>query len=47
MDDYYKSGQKGSIKEDHPVLGYYDLNGKPVIPYMRILIHKKTGAKHD
>ena len=47
VDDYYKSGQKGSIKEDHPVLGYYDLNGKPVIPYMRILIHKKTGAKHD
>ena len=40
VDDYYKSGQKGSIKENHPVLGYYDLNNKPVIPYMRIVIQK-------
>lgn len=40
VDNYYKSGQKGSIKENHPVLGYYDLNNKPVIPYMRIVIQK-------
>lgn len=40
VDDYYKSGQTGSIKEDHPVLGYYK-NGVPVIPYMRIIIKKK------
>ncbi len=40
VDDYYRSGQKGAIKADHPVLGYYDNNGVPVIPYMRILIRK-------
>ena len=40
VDDYYRSGQKGAIKADHPVLGYYDNNGIPVIPYMRILIRK-------
>ena len=36
--NYYKSGQTGSIKEDHPVLGYYDKNNKPIIPYMRLII---------
>lgn len=41
VDDYYKSGQTGSIKEDHPVLGYYR-NGIPVIPYMRIIIKHKN-----
>ena len=41
VDNYYKSGGKGSIKEDHPVLGYYDNDGKPVIPYMRIIICNK------
>ena len=41
VDDYYKSGQTGSIKENHPVLGYYSASGKPVIPYMRILIRRK------
>ncbi len=42
VDDYYKTDGKGSIKEDHPVLGYYDKRGKAVIPYMRIIIkHKK------
>lgn len=45
VDDYYKSGQKGLIKENHPVLGYYDKNGKPVIPYMRILIRNKKVEK--
>lgn len=41
VEDYYKSGGTGSIKEDHPVLGYYDKNSKPVIPYMRIIIKNK------
>ncbi len=40
VDDYYKTGGTGSIKEDHPVLGYYDKKGKAVIPYMRIIISK-------
>jgi len=41
VDDYYKTGGTGSIKEDHPVLGYYDNNKKAVIPYMRIIIKNK------
>lgn len=41
VEDYYKTGGTGSIKEDHPVLGYYDKNGKAVIPYMRIIIKNK------
>ena len=41
VDDYYKSGQKWSIKADHPVLWYYDKNHIPVIPYMRIIIRRK------
>lgn len=40
VDDYYASGQKGSIKENHPVLGYYNVNHKPIIPYMRLVIQK-------
>ncbi len=42
VDDYYKFGGTGSIKEDHPVLGYYDNDGKPVIPYMRIIIKRRN-----
>jgi hypothetical protein len=42
VDDYYKAGGTGLIKENHPILAYYDNNGKPTIPYMRIIIkHKK------
>jgi hypothetical protein len=41
VEDYYKSGGTGSIKEDHPVLGYYNNEGKPIIPYMRIIIKNK------
>ena len=44
--DYYAYGGKGSIKEDHPVLGYYDLNKKPIIPYMRIIIKNKKPLVH-
>jgi len=43
VNNYYKTGGTGSIKEDHPVLGYYDKNGKAVIPYMRILIKRVKG----
>jgi hypothetical protein len=43
--DYYKGGGKGLIKEDHPVLGYYNNEGKAVIPYMRILIRNKKPQK--
>ena len=42
VDDYYKFGGTGSIKEDHPVLEYYDNDGKPVIPYMRIIIKRRN-----
>jgi len=45
VDDYYLSGGKGSIKEDHPVLAYYDKDNKPVIPYMRIIIKHKGTVK--
>jgi len=44
VEDYYKSGQTGFIKEDHPVLGYYK-NGIPIIPYMRIVIKNKKVKK--
>jgi hypothetical protein len=41
VDDYYKAGNTGKIKENHPILAYYDVNGKPIIPYMRIIIKNK------
>jgi Adenine-specific methyltransferase EcoRI len=45
VEDYYKAGGTGSIKEDHPVLGYYNENGNATIPYMRILIKHKNPIK--
>jgi len=45
VEDYYKTGGTGSIKEDHPVLGYYDEKNKAVIPYMRIIIKNKKVIK--
>ena len=45
VDDYYRTGGTGSIKEDHPVLGYYNKNGKAMIPYMRIIIKNKQYEK--
>lgn len=36
--NYYLNGGTGSISENHPILGYYDENGKARIPFMRILI---------
>jgi len=45
VENYYKTGGTGSIKEDHPVLGYYNKNGKATIPYMRIIIKNKKVIK--
>lgn len=45
VDAYYKSGQTGAISEGHPDLCYYDLNNKPVVPYMRVLIKNKRLGK--
>tara|TARA_B100000902_G_scaffold387181_1_gene430890 strand:+ start:517 stop:1569 length:1053 start_codon:yes stop_codon:yes gene_type:complete len=39
--EYYKQGNTGYIKEDHPILGYYNKNGETIIPYMRIIIKNK------
>ena len=39
--DYYKHGGTGLYKEGNPLLCYYDINGKAVIPYMRIVIKNK------
>ena len=48
VDDYYRTGGTGSIKENHPVLAYYDSNGKAIIPYMRIVIkNKKLNKETD
>ena len=40
VDDYYASGQTGQITEGHPDVGYYDEDGRPVVPYMRIFIRR-------
>ena len=47
VDDYYKGGGKGSIKENHPVLGYYNGEGKAIIPYMRIIIKRRGTNLND
>ncbi|WP_091324874.1 adenine-specific methyltransferase EcoRI family protein [Arthrobacter sp. cf158] len=44
VDAYYASGQTGQISEGHPDLCYYDSNGRPVVPYMRVLIRRKDGS---
>lgn len=46
VDDYYASGQTGQIHEGHPDVGYYDRDGKPVVPYRRIFIrHRNPESK--
>lgn len=45
VDAYYASGQTGQISEGHPDLCYYDSNGRPVVPYMRVLIRKKANSR--
>lgn len=44
VDAYYASGQTGQISEGHPDLCYYDSNGRPVVPYMRVLIRRKADS---
>ncbi|MCM3780621.1 adenine-specific methyltransferase EcoRI family protein [Microbacterium hydrocarbonoxydans] len=44
VDDYYASGQTGQISVGHPDLCYYDNAGRPVVPYMRVLIRKKGAS---
>lgn len=41
VEAYYASGQTGQISEGHPDLCYYDSNGRPVVPYMRVLLRRK------
>jgi hypothetical protein len=41
VDAYYASGQTGQISEGHPDLCYYDSTGRPVVPYMRVLVRRK------
>jgi hypothetical protein len=38
VDAYYLSGQTGQISVGHPDLCYFDPSGKPIVPYMRVLI---------
>ena len=45
VQDYYKYGGKGFIRKDHPVLGYYNVKGHAIIPYMRIVIKYKRLRK--
>ncbi len=46
VDAYYKSGQTGTISEGHPDLCYYDADGRPVVPYMRVLIKRKSEGEN-
>lgn len=41
LSDYFSSGGKGNYVSNQNILCYYDDNGKPIIPYMRILIQNK------
>jgi len=42
VNNYYENGGTGAISENHPILGYYNDEGKATIPFMRIIIrHKK------
>ena len=43
--NYYANGGTGVYHEGHPVVGYYDKNGKAKIPYARILIRNKKVEK--
>lgn len=42
VEAYYASGQKGQISEGHPDLCYYDNDGRPAVPYMRVIIKHKS-----
>lgn len=41
VNDYFVQGNTGCISAGHPDLGYYDKNGKVVVPYRRIVIKAK------
>ncbi|MCD8125033.1 MAG: adenine-specific methyltransferase EcoRI family protein [Lachnospiraceae bacterium] len=41
IQDYYSQGGTAQISEGHPDLGYYDANGKCVVPYRRVIIRNK------
>jgi hypothetical protein len=41
VEAYYASGQTGQISVGHPDLCYFDKAGKPVVPYMRVLVRRK------
>lgn len=41
INDYFDWGGKGNYTKNNILLGYYDKQGKPNIPYMRILIQNK------
>ena len=45
VDAYFASGQTGQISEGHPDLSYYDRDGRPVVPYRRILIRHRRADK--
>jgi hypothetical protein len=45
VDAYFASGQTGQISEGHPDLSYYDRDGRPVVPYRRILIRHRGAHK--
>ena len=47
VDDYYASGQTGQIHEGHPDVGYYDKDGRPVVPYRRIFIRHLNPESKD
>lgn len=47
LDDYFSQGGTGSMKPGHPDLGYYDMNGKAVVPYRRIMIKAKRGNNEN
>lgn len=44
VDTYYAQGNTGQISEGHPDLCYYDKKGKAVVPYMRILIRRRSNG---
>lgn len=44
VDAYYASGQTGQISAGHPDLCFYDSNGGPVVPFMRVLIRRKADS---
>lgn len=44
VDAYYASGQTGQISAGHPDLCFYDSTGRPVVPFMRVLIRRKVDS---